>query len=228
MAIDPIIVVGSKSGPGARSYLSTMKELAEPLKMWGLRFRSIEHAFAAAKYMFLASQKDGDPTSRPYLMAMFAVGGAYGDLPPKKAKGLAGKAAFKRKGVVLDVPRWNECRFGIMDELIKARAAVDPLFVKYLTDLRGVQIFHAQSARFKRPEGPEKKIREAYAQKLIWGVTFRGQKKIARNAYGNNAYGKALMAFKLPECAEAQRIKDSLKRTAGDVVSTVQAKRVRH
>lgn len=209
-----------------------MQPLPKPLEMKSLLFNSAEQAFAASKYGCL--RPDTDPEKSRELMQKFAVGGVYGDIDPKAAKKMANKAAFTRQGVELDVEKWNVARFDVMKKIVEARVAVDPLFVEYLRSLRGVRgvrdvhIFHSESARFKRPEGTEKEVREAYAKKLVWGATFCGEKPSQRSARGGNAYGEILMAVELPPkpedadailafgAAEAERIKteESLKRAA--------------
>lgn len=108
----------------AAKYLSNFRELPTPLKFRGQEFRSIEHAFQAAKYLH---------TTRPEIFDKFAVNGELGALTSgSQIKKAGGKAAMKKQGVSLDVEAWDKVASSYMAELIRARRKVDKLYRQLL------------------------------------------------------------------------------------------------
>lgn len=168
------ILFYSKSAEKLPQSLSTFTRVDPPLTYKGRKFESIEHAFQAAKYLFTSPP-------RPDIADEFAVGGAFGGKHPHHAKREGGKAAMKRRGVVLDVTEWNAHAHDIMVQLVRKRAAVDSFYKSLLKFLakHKVHLYHFERA----------------GEKSYWGGFFpKGGPQTAASWKGQNTLGRILMA----------------------------------
>ena len=174
-----ILTFYSRSACGVQKYLSNFQETPRPLRFLGKRFRTVEHAFQASKWLYARRGPRKD------MFAALAIGGKWGDLPGKKAKGKGGKGAFgkQKPKEELDVDLWNEQHVALTQAILKARAAVDPLFRNILARARadGVMPVHFVS------------MRGAKSQVLpFWGVKSIN-KKNPGYLKGRNMLGKLMM-----------------------------------
>lgn len=170
----------SKSACGVQRYLSNFQETPSPLVFLGTRFRTVEHAFQAAKWLYT---KRG---VRKDMFEMLAVGGKWGNLPGKNVKAKGGKGAFsnQKPKEELDMHRWNAQRVNITRALLKARARVDPLFRSIVARAQadGVMPVHFVSMRGRKGGVP------------FWGVRSI-KKKNPGYLIGENMLGKLLMSL---------------------------------
>ena len=92
-------------------------------------FRSIELAFHAHKFYYLAVE------SRPDLAVALSSDGVRGGVTGAAQKSAGGKAAMRRLGVALDVQRWNAVAPAVLEKLVFSRAEHDPAYVNHCRDL---------------------------------------------------------------------------------------------
>ena len=115
-------------------------------------FQSAEHAFQAAKYLYLMGGPRVDLAERFALEGAYSslegayssLEGAYSSLEGAAVLSKGRKKAMEIEKVKLNVSAWDKAMPGIMKTCIEARAAVDPDFVqacKILVD-RGLRIRH--------------------------------------------------------------------------------------
>jgi len=171
---DGVLGFYSKSACGVQRYLSNFQEIPRPLAFLGQRFRTVEHAFQAAKWLYAEKGPRND------MFETLAVGGAWGDLPATKIKSKGGARAFAVMEEKLDLDRWNAQSVAVMKAILKARAAVDPLLRSILVRARvdNVSLYHfAPSRRRKEP---------------FWGVQSI-KKSNPKYLWGKNVLGKLLM-----------------------------------
>ena len=168
------ILFYSKSAEKLPQSLSTFTRVDPALTYNGRQFSSIEHAFQAAKYMFTVPP-------RPDIADEFAVGGSLGAKHPCHAKREGGKAAMKRREVVLNAEEWNAHAPDVMVQLVRARAAVDSFYKSLLKFLskNSVHLYHFERA----------------GEKSFWGGYFpKGKPQTAASWQGKNTLGEILMA----------------------------------
>ena len=168
----------SKSACGVQRHLGNFADLERPLLFLAKRFRTVEHAFQASKWMFTKRGRRID------LFAKLAVGGAWGDVPAAKAKGKGGKGEFKRQKEDLDMTRWEKNKTGVMAKILRARADVDPLFraIVARAKLDGAHLIHYESTRGSKGKVP------------FWGVKSIS-KKNAGYLKGENTLGTLMMVL---------------------------------
>ena len=160
----------SKSKDPDYKYLSNFQITPEPLLFMGAPFRSIEHAFQAAKFLSLKGRKPAETIS---LFLKFSTRGPYGGLDPAKVKSLGGKGSFKKEKVELDIKEWNRSAPLVMKELVVARCQVDPKYRHLLKNAaqKGIRFFH-----FERKGG-------------LWGGNFPAGQTDVKSFRGENLLG---------------------------------------
>jgi len=87
-----------------------------------LAFRSVEHAFQAAKYLFCHDAATFASFARP----------PWSELAGAQIKSLGGRRAFKQRGLRLDSARWAQVCAGVMLLLLVSRWEEDDWFAHVL------------------------------------------------------------------------------------------------
>jgi predicted NAD-dependent protein-ADP-ribosyltransferase YbiA (DUF1768 family) len=121
----------SAAADGDGKHLSTLVTLDEPLIHSGEQYRSMEHAFHAAKLQSIYFP-DADRGRLAELRSRLQPDGDIVD--SKAAKAYGGATSFKRLKLKFDTAKWNEDRTSVMKEVAAARALVDSRFATILKD----------------------------------------------------------------------------------------------
>ena len=163
----------SKSKNPDYKYLSNFQVLPQPLIFLGAPFRSIEHAFQAAKFLSLKGRR---PAETVELFLKFSTRGPYGMLDPNKVKSLGNKGSFKKQKVELDIKEWNRSAPLVMKQLVSARVQVDP---KYRDLLIRAARHNLRFMHFERKGG-------------LWGGHFPKGQTDLKSFIGENVLGRIM------------------------------------
>lgn len=87
----------------------------------GVKAQSVESAFQAEKYLCLVE----GPNDALYRSVL--------SMDAKAAKTAGGKGAMKKHKVQLDVAKWNNCSFALMEQLVDAKVKSNPKVAEVLT-----------------------------------------------------------------------------------------------
>ena len=135
-------------GPHWKRYLSNFAEPKGGIEVEGLHFRSIEHAFAAAKVEKLSKPIHSSRAryaSTKDIQRLFSLNGGLGKLPASTIKSYHSKTGMRKHlGRALDVDDYNQKRRALMTTLINLRAEKDNRFRQLLLILHrhGLYMLH--------------------------------------------------------------------------------------
>jgi predicted NAD-dependent protein-ADP-ribosyltransferase YbiA (DUF1768 family) len=183
----------SRSKDPDAKYLSNMVECTVHFE--GERFRCIEHAFQAAKYLCTEPKEEVDDIHAWRAQRIAFVAGmnfkkmdtikGKAVYEPSHVRAVGTQTTFKKNGFKLDNEAWNSMSEWIMEELVKERACNDPYFVKIIRTVtgRGGILYHFDRVGIRSR----------------WGGCFDGQTGKWR---GQNLMGRILMG--IPTSSEFQ------------------------
>lgn len=116
------------------------------------KFRSIELAFQALKYLYLARGLE-----RPDIVREYTDDGPLGKLEGNDQKKLGSKTEMDRRRVALDLGAWGSISNELMKRLVYERAVVDPTYYKIARKLHKkralLRHWPSRAKKFQVPTG---------------------------------------------------------------------------